>query len=211
MLERNILIIDDNLNVETVYIPIYNRKISNLKKNDPKWKDYSFNFKYCSSMKSALEYLSIPSTYVDVLVVDYEFNGETTFADGTAFVEYVRNHINRYCQIIFYTMQGASSIAVNEWAKLVNSDVFRFIDKRTSDNELAHAIFEAATKRNPIVESLERFWIKYSAMLEAYSYTFDGESITFKEIINHIRMDDEIGRVFIEKLMHKSILTNIEL
>jgi len=211
MLERNILIIDDNQNIETVYIPIYKRKISKLKKDDPKWKNYKFNFKYCSSMKSALEYLSEPSTYVDVLVVDYDYNGETTFADGTAFVEHVRNHINRYCQIIFYTMQGLSSISVNEWAKLVNSDVFRFIDKRTSDNVLAVAIFDAATKRNPIVESLERFWTKYGAMLETYTYTFDGRSITFEEIINHIRMDDEIGRVFIEKLMHKAVLTNIEI
>ena len=211
MLERNIVIIDDNPNVETVYIPIYNRKISKLKKADSNWNSYSFNFKHFSTMKAALEYLSKSSSYVDVLVVDYDYNGETTFSDGTAFVEYVRNHINCYCQIIFYTMHGASSIAVNEWAKLVNSDVFRFIDKRTNDNALAAAIFEAATKRNPIVESLERFWTKYRTMLETYTYTFDGESITFEEIINHIRMDDELGRVFIEKLMHKAILTNIEI
>lgn len=210
MLERNILIIDDNPNVEAVYIPIYNRKIAKLKMADSKWNNHRFNFKHFSSMKSALEYLSKPTSYVDVLVVDYDYNGETTFADGTAFVEYVRNHINRYCQIIFYTMQGASSIAVNEWAKLVNSDVFRFVDKRTDDNALAAAIFDAATKRNPIVESLERFWTKYSTMLETYTYTFGGKSITFEEIINHIRMDDEIGRMFIEKLMHKAILINIE-
>lgn len=211
MLERNILIIDDNQNVETVYIPIYNRKITKLKSADPKWNNYNFNFKHCDSMKAALEYLSESSNYVDVLVVDYDFNGETTFADGTAFVEHVRNHINRYCQIIFYTMQGTYSIAVNEWTRLVNSDVFRFVDKSTNDNTLAVAIYEAATKRNPIVESLERFWAKYSTMLETYTYTFDGEPITFEEIINHIRMDDKIGRVFIEKLMQKAILTNIEI
>ena len=146
-----------------------------------------------------------------MLVVDYDFNGERTFSDGTAFVEYVRENVNRYCQIIFYSMQGLSSIDVTEWARLVNSDVFRFVDKKLNDNLLAEAIFEAATKRNPIVESLERFWVKYSSMLETYTYTFDGQDVTFEEIINHIRMDDEIGRVFVEKLLHKSILRNIEI
>lgn len=211
MLERNILIIDDNLNVEKIYIPKYSKQIEKLKQAFPKWNDYMFCLKHCSSMKAALEYLSVPTNYVDVLVVDYDFNGETTFSDGTAFVEHVRKNVNRYCQIIFYSMQGMSSIDVNEWAKLVNSDVFRFVDKSAKDDLLAETIFEAATKRNPIVESLERFWSKYSTMLESYSYTFDGQSVTFEEIINHIRMDDEIGRVFVEKLLHKSILTNIEI
>ena len=210
MLERNILIIDDNARVKEVYIPAYLSRINTLKKGSEKWSKYLFNIIHLSSMKATLEYLSDPTHSIDVLVVDYDFNGETTFTNGTAFVKYIREQINRYCQIIFYTMQGPSNIDVEEWTALVNSDVFRFIDKSTDDNILGEVIFEAATRRNPIVESLEHFWCRYRTMLETYTYTFSGQAITFEEIICHIRMDDEIGRVFVEKLLQKAILLNTD-
>ncbi len=211
MLERNILIIDDNKRVKETYIPAYLSKINMLKSASGKWSKYQFNIDHCSSMKAALDYLSDSENFVDVLVVDYEFNGETTFSNGTAFVRYIREKINRYCQIVFYTMQGLSNIDVEEWVALVNSDVFKFVDKSTKDDILGEVIFEAATRRNPIVESLERFWCKYGTMLETYTYTFDGQAITFEEIISHIRMDDDIGRVFIEKLLQKAVLMNTEI
>ena len=108
-------------------------------------------------------------------------------------------------------MQGLSIIDTDEWASLVNADVFKFVDKSASDDILGKTIFEAATLRNPIVESLERFWLKYETLLGTYTYTFEGQTITFAEIINHIRMDDDAGRVFIEKLLQKAILMNVEL
>lgn len=211
MLERNILIVDDNSRIKNVYIPMYSRQIDSLKANSEKWKNYRFNINHCESMKLALDYLSNSKNCVDVLVVDYDFNGETTFSNGTAFVNYIRKSINRYCQIIFYTMQGLSIIDTDEWASLVNADVFKFVDKSASDDILGKTIFEAATLRNPIVESLERFWLKYETLLGTYTYTFEGQTITFAEIINHIRMDDDTGRVFIEKLLQKAILMNVEL
>lgn len=211
MLERNILIVDDNTRVEEVYIPAYLSRITTLKQNSEKWSKYQFNIMHLPSMKTAIEYLSDAMHSVDVLVVDYEFNGETTFTNGTAFVKYIREQINRFCQIIFYTMQGISNIEVDEWTALVNSDVFRFVDKSTDDNILGEVIFEAATKRNPIVESFEHFWCRYKAMLENYTYTFSGKAITFEEIICHIRMDDEIGRVFVEKLLQRAILLNTDI
>lgn len=211
MLERTILIIDDNKRVKETYIPAYLSKINALKSTSEKWSKYQFNIDHCSSMKVALDYLSDSKNYVDVLVVDYDFNGETTFSNGTAFVRCIREKINRYCQIVFYTMQGLSNIDVEEWAALVNSDVFKFVDKSAKDDILGEVIFEAATRRNPIVESLERFWCKYGTMLETYTYTFDGQPITFEEIISHIRMDDDIGRIFIEKLLQKAVLMNTEI
>lgn len=211
MLERNILIIDDNKRIRDIYIPAYLGKINELKNASEKWSKYQFNIEHCPSMQAALDYLSAPKNFIDVLVVDYEFNGETTFSNGTAFVKHIREKINRYCQIVFYTMQALPNIDVTEWAELVNSDVFMFVDKSTNDDILGKVIFEAATRRNPIVESLERFWGKYGTMLETYRYTFDGQAITFEEIINHIRMDDELGRTFVEKLLQKSILINTEI
>ena len=211
MLERNILIIDDNPRIEKVYIPAYLKTINELKAASEKWAKYSFNLTHCPSMQTALEYLSVSSNYVDVLVVDYDFNGETTFSNGTAFVKHIREKINRVCQIVFYSMHGTTSIEIDEWAALVNSDVFQFVDKSEDASIMGKVIFDAATRRNPIVESLERFWCQYEAMLNTYNYKVGGMKISFEEIICHIRMDDEIVRTFIEKLLRKAILLNTEI
>lgn len=211
MLERNILIVDDNTRIQSVYIPAYSFEIDSLKNASEKWQQYNFNLIHRASMKEALAYLSEISNCVDVLVVDYDFNGETTFSSGTAFVKHIREKINRYCQVVFYTMQGIGSIDKQDLVDLVNSDVFKLVDKSDDLSEMAGILFEAATLRNPIVESLEHFFIKYSTMLQHYKYTLGGESVSFDEIINHIRMDDVQGRAFIEKLLQKAVLldTNI--
>lgn len=211
MLERNILIVDDNTRIQSVYIPAYSLEIDSLKNTSEKWQQHNFNLIHRASMKEALAYLSEISNCVDVLVVDYDFNGETTFSSGAAFVKHIREKINRYCQVVFYTMQGIGSIDKQELVDLVNSDVFKLVDKSDDHLEMARILFEAATLRNPIVESLEHFFIKYSTMLQTYKYTLGGEAVSFEEIINHIRMDDVQGRAFIEKLLQKAILldTNI--
>lgn len=211
MLERRILIVDDNADVSDVYIPAYINRIHLRKKESTKWINYNFILDHITSMKEALEYLNDVHNYVDVLVVDYDFNGESTFSDGAAFVKYIREMVNRYCQIVFYTMQGISYLEKKTLIDMVNADVFRLVDKSNGVDPFADVLFEAATTRNPIVESLERFFQKYSDMLETYEYRFDGETISFEEIIHHIRMDDRIGRVFIEKLLQKGILMNIEI
>ena len=213
MLERNIVIIDDNPRIEELYIPTYLEKINQLKKSNPKWSSYEFHIKHCAGMRRALDYLDNPNNIIDVLVVDYDFSTEShkPFSNGTVFVDHVRKNINRNCEIIFYTMQALGDIQLEDWVSLVNSDVFQFVDKSVDDSVLADAIFHAATRRNPVVESLERFMIKYGALLETYTYTFDGHTITFEEIINHIRMDDELGRMFVEKLLQKAILINTEI
>ena len=58
MLERNILIVDDNTRIKSVYIPAYSAEIDSLKNQSEKWKAYSFHLEHCSSMKEATEYLS---------------------------------------------------------------------------------------------------------------------------------------------------------
>ena len=213
MLERNIVIIDDNSRVKDLYVPIYLDRINQLKMETPKWASYEFHIEHCCGMSSALEYLGNSDNVVDVLVVDYDFSKEDRkpFSNGTLFVDHVRRSINRHCEIIFYTMQGLTDIQVEDWAALVNSDVYHFVDKSSDETVLGDVIFQAATRRNPVVESLERFMIKYEALLETYTYTFDGQVISFEEIIRHIRMDDKLGRVFVEKLLQKAILINTEI
>ena len=211
MLNRKILIIDDNPRVENVYIPSYTRHINQLKNNFPKWKEHDFLITHKNSMQSALEYLSAPENVVDVLVVDYDFGGERTFTNGTAFVKHIRENINRHCQIVFYTMQATDSIEKSELIDLINSDVYKFVDKSTNSSAMAQVIFDAATQRNPIVESLEKFMVNYQNLLNTYEYSFEGAKITFDEMINHIRMDNEIGRAFIEKLLQKGILLSTDI
>ena len=106
MLERNVVIIDDNERVEELYIPIYLDRINQLKNADPKWSFYEFHIKHCAGMGPALEYLGDSNNIVDVLVVDYDFSTESRkpFSNGTVFVGHVRKNINRNCEIIFYTM-----------------------------------------------------------------------------------------------------------
>lgn len=211
MLERNILIVDDNMRIRSIYIPAYLDKIEKLKQGSTKWKNYHFNLVHKISMKEALEYLSDNTSYVDVLVVDYDFGGENTFTSGTSFIKCIREKINRYCQIVFYTMQGLGSIEKEELVELVNSDVFKIVDKCDDTSVMAETLFEAATRRNPIVESLEKFLIKYRTLLKTYKYTLNGKDISYEEIINHIRMDDEIGRVFVDKLLQKAILIDTDI
>ncbi|MBR5424353.1 MAG: hypothetical protein IK108_10120 [Clostridia bacterium] len=209
MLERIVLIVDDNKNIESVYIPAYKSEISKMDLG--KWADYKFTFIHKSSMKEAQEYLSDIQNCVDVLVVDYDFGGEKTFPNGADFVKYVRESVNRYCQIVFYTMQGIDSIDKRELVDLVNSDVFQLVDKSSGNDIMAKAIFAAATRCNPIVESIERFYLGHSHLLSTYRYTVFEEKTTFDDIINHIRMDDKIGRQFVEKLLNKAVLQSVDL
>ena len=211
MLERNIVIVDDNKNVKTIHIPAYLGTINQLKQASSKWKNYDFKLHHIPSMREAQNYLEDKKNCVDVLVVDFDFNGERTFASGAAFVKYVRNKLNRYCQIVFYTMQGITCIDKDELVDLINSDVYKILDKSTDTQEVARTLFDAATLRNPMVESLEYFYTRYSALLQTYDYSFAGQKMTFEEIIGHIRMDDEIGRTFVEKLLQKAILREIKI
>lgn len=211
MLERTILIIDDNEHIDRLFIPLYLRSINEAKKTDPKWNQYTFTLLHKQSMLEARQYLENKNNAVDVLVVDYDFSGETTFQNGTSFVKYVRENLNRYCQIVFYTMQGIGCIEKQELVDLINSDVFKLVDKSDSHTDLGLVIFEAATYCNPIVESLERFFIKYKSLLSNYSYMFGGKDIKLEDIIMHIRMDDDIGRAFVDRLLQKGILLNIDI
>lgn len=212
MIDRVILIVDDNPNIERVYFPNYKKWIQIFKNNNIKWKDYSFQFIHIINMDEALEYMQSTTNIVDVLVVDYNFNNTSQFETGAAFIKFVREKINRYCQIIFYTMQSTTTFSINELVDLINSDVYKMIDKSiVGDNSLIEAIFNAATERNPFIESLESFFIKYDKLLESSRYSVMGESITFSQLINHIRMDDKEGRILLEKLLQKAILSSIDI
>jgi hypothetical protein len=53
----------------------------------------------------------------------------------------------------------------DEFLSLINSDVYKMLDKSQDYTTIGNIIFEAAIKCNPVVLSLERFFIKYETLL----------------------------------------------
>jgi len=210
MFERIIWIIDDDPKVEETLIENYKVRIENIKKSFVQWQNCDFKLFYLPSLSLAKQHLE-ENSLVDVLVVDYDFNGEVAFKNGSEFVTYVREKINKQCRIIFYTMQGIKIVENEELVSLINSDVYLMIDKSLGNDIMAKAIFEAAISCSPVVLSLERFFYQYRNILNKTKYNVFDREFALDEIINHIRMDDEIGRAFIDKLLYKAIIKETEL
>ena len=207
MFNRIILLIDDDIKVEETSIKNYLLRINALKK-ETDYEHYSFQFLYSPTIADAKKRLN-SGQIVDVLVVDYQFLNETE--TGADFIKYVRSVVNRQCRIIFYTMQALDTIRREELKELLNSDVAGMVDKYDDNSRLARMIFEAAIAQSPIIVSLERFFDKYKDILGSYRYTVDKNEYTLYELIDHIRMDDAVGRIFTNKLLYKAIIKETDM
>ncbi|MBQ3543380.1 MAG: hypothetical protein IJA34_00070 [Lachnospiraceae bacterium] len=210
MFERVILLIDDNPKTESIYKVSYERYIKEIQEQNEKYAHYKFEFKFFPDMKSAKEFM-LKNNLVDVLVVDYDLGTGDIFQNGAEFIKFVRENVNKQCRIIFYTMQEKHSIETSELIAMINSDVYKMIDKASNTKAISQIIFDAAIKCDPIVHSLENFFLKYKNILSVNSYTYESQEVTIDEIIAHIRMDDEMGRYFIDKILYTSILSNIKI
>ncbi len=208
MNERNIYIVDDDKYVAQ-HIVSYEMILRKIKASRPEIKDIAFKFDYSESIEDAKEKLS-SGRVVDVLIIDYRFTNSNE--DGGKLIDYIRKEINKHCRIIFYTINGLEDIPNGDFVSLINNHIFKIVDKaRTEDEDFVNIIVEAALDCDPIVLSLERFWNEYRALLSTYKYSFMGESLPFDKVIEHIRMDDEIGRSIIEKMLHKAIISSVSL
>lgn len=210
MYERNILIVDDNKNISTLYIPQYNEIAEELRKNKEQLVNYELIFTAEQSIESAIAKLNEKSM-IDVLIIDYRFNNSSDGKNGADLVKYVRDNINKHCRVIFYTMHEVESIPPTDMISLVNNQIYRFVDKGKMTNEgFVELIYEAAVSCDIVVTALERFWNDYKDILSESKYTFMNEEHSFEEVISHIRMDDEIGRSIIDKLFHKALIDSVE-
>ncbi len=210
MFNRKILIVDDETNIEKLFIPSYLEAAEEIKKENKDYRQYDLEFKHIVSIEETIEYLKTQAI-VDVLIIDYKFNNERNRRTGVDLIKFVRENINKHCRVIFYTMNELAGIAANEYVQLINNQVFRIVDKANCSNlEFTKIIFEAVADCDVIVNSLERFWIEYGEIFKYYKYTFLGEEQKFSDILNHIRMDDKIGRVIIDKLVHKALIDSVE-
>lgn len=210
MYDRNILIVDDSTRVKTLYIPQYEQISKHIKESSEEYGQYELNFYSQETIDSAINCLK-QGLMVDVLVIDYKFNNSLDGKNGTYLVDYVRKNINKHCRVLFYTMHEVESIPHADIVSLINNQIYKFIDKgKTSNEEFVKIVFEAAISCDIIVTALERFWEQYKDILINSKYTFMNNDYDFDEVINHIRMDDEIGKVIIDKLLHKALIELIE-
>lgn len=210
MFNRKILIVDDNTNIEKLYIPSYLEAAEEIKTQNERYSQYDLEFKHIVSIDDAIGYLKTQAI-VDVLIIDYKFNNESNKRSGVDLIKFVRENINKHCSVIFYTMNELAGISPESYVQLINNQVFKIVDKANcNDFEFTKIIFEAVVDSNVIVDSLEKFWMEYKEVFEHYSYTFLGEEQKFSDILNHIRMDDAIGRTIIDKLVHKALIDSVE-
>lgn len=210
MFNRKILIVDDESNIETLYIPDYLEAANEIKEQNERYSQYDLEFKHIVSIDGAIEYLKTQAL-VDVLIIDYKFNNEHNRKSGVDLIKFVRENINKHCRVIFYTMNELAGIPPASYVQLINNQIFRIVDKANCSNfEFTKIIFEAVADCDIIVNSLERFWLEYKDVFEHYKYTFLSEEQKFSDILNHIRMDDEIGKTIIDKLVHKALIESVE-
>lgn len=211
MLKRNVLFIDDNID-ERIYPQRYIRIANELKKRNEKYSEYDLEFLSVNSIEKAKKLLEEGNQIVDILIIDYQFDNSTINENGSDLVDFIRKKINKRCKIVFYTMNNINSISREELINLIDNDVYRIIDKsQIEDDELVDIIFKASMDGDMLVSALERFWNEYGDALDETTYEVLGETISFKEIIRHIRLDDEIGRVFADKFMHKALLEAVQI
>lgn len=210
MYKRNVLIVDDNDRIANFYIPQYEEIAGRLREESEGYRDYELVFDSVQSINAAKEYLR-QGNIVDVLIIDYRFNNSDLYQNGADLVKYVRENSNKHCRVIFYTMHEVSDIPNEDMVNLINSQIFRLVDKgRTSEAEFIRTIYEAAVDCDVIVASMEHFMEEYSELLEQCDYTFMGEQYKISDIITHIRMDDQVGRSIVDKLLYKALIDSVE-
>ncbi len=210
MFTRKILIVDDEVNIEALYIPAYVDEIEKIKQTHEEYCNYKLEFKHIVSIEGAVEYLQ-SEAIVDVLIIDYKFNNNGNKKTGVDLIKFIRENINKHCKVIFYTMNALSGIPFDSYIELINNQVFRIVDKaHCNDYDFSKIILEAAVDCDFIVNSLENFWIEYGEVFNTYQYTFLGEKQNFSELLNHIRMNDKIGKSIVNKLMHKALIDSVE-
>lgn len=210
MFSRKILIVDDEANIEKLFIPSYLEEAEKIQKQNEKYSQYDLVFKHIVSIEEAIKYLNTQAL-VDVLIIDYKFNNEHNRRSGVDLIKFVRENINKHCRVIFYTMNELAGIPAESYVQLINNQVFRIVDKANcTDYEFTKIIFEAVADCDVIVNSLEKFWMDYKEVFENYKYSFLGEEHKFPDILNHIRMDDIIGKTIVDKLVHKALIDSIE-
>lgn len=220
MVDRKILVVDDNKHTEEVieeYLEIYEELHEKYNFR------YKIEFVWEDSIDSALERLNNKMEVIDVAVIDYDFTNDISGKKGIHLVKKIRETINKRCKIVFYSMHGLAFIGKEEFVNLINNDVFRFISKsgetlslkyeevgEKADQLIVEAIIDALDSSDPISNTLENYLINYYDVIKNVKISVDGKEYSIKELINAIRLYEEPGNTFVANLLEMSIAELLE-
>lgn len=222
MLERNILIIDDEEDTE-ISIDAYKDIFSDLKKD--LGLNYSLKFYWEKSISDAKKILEDKRMNFDCLLIDYDFPNEVVPQKGIHLVKKIRESINKRCKIVFYTMHAPHELNQLEFIDLINNDIFRFVPKdgdvlslnykntgfNKSDQLIVEAIIDSLNDVNPISVALESFLMNYKNSSGNIVLNIEGVEYSIEEVLNSIRLYENPGNRFVQNLLEMSIIDYLEM
>jgi len=217
-LTRNVLIVDD-AELEQV-IRQYNSIFIALKKEYSL--NYDLNFIHVKLFDEAISKLKSDEDIFDVLLIDYDIKSAGNTQTGDELVKVIRETVNKHCKIIFYTMGDLSRIFAdrNELISLFNHGLFRFLSKDLSTKNpkafgpgplqlRVESIIEAIDNIDFIQLTLERYFAEYGEFIKDERISVEGNDYSIKDLINLIRRDDNVGRIYKNNLSESIILYSL--
>lgn len=223
MLERNILIIDDDEDTEIISINAYKDIFRVLKEKEKL--NYNLNFFWESSIPDALDRLNKKEEVFDILVIDYDFPNDYLSQKGIDLVKRIREAINKRCKIVFYTMHAPHEINQSVFIELINNDIYRFVPKdgdmldlkyfetnnNKSDQLIVEAIIDAISDSDPISQALEKYMVEYKEILNKVKINVDGKDCTIEEVLESVRLYGDLGNKFVSNLLQMSIIDHFDI
>lgn len=230
-MKRNILVIDDDSDLDLICND-YEELFNIIKTNDELTMHTELKFTTCKSIVEAVSLLKTSDKVFDVLLVDYDFNDNSDglLRNGIELIQEIRNSFNKRVQILFYTMHPLSEISKEEYYILLNQGITNFILKdainiersltlplvqhfNPSDQIVVEAIYHALIKYsqsdNPIITGLELFLNRYKKISSSSYIEINSNKYSVDEIIRAIRLDEEIGRRYIEMVISQSLMSTV--
>lgn len=218
---RNVLIVDDSKNIGMdlkQYNSIFKKMKNDTDINDI---DYELIFYHEEIYGEAINLLKSTKVF-DVLLIDYDLSSAGNSKDGKDLVTEIRTSINKHCKIIFYTM-GELSTVFPDRQKLIdlfNQGIYKFLSKdlRTNSQKIygskthqlrVEAIIEAIENIDYVQLALEKYFIKFEAIIQDEKILIDGKQFEIKEIIDSIKRDDDTGRKYKRNLAESLIIQNM--
>lgn len=218
-IQRNILIVDDSKNIDRD-IKSYNYIFGKLK--EVRDLDYNLIFYSRKKYEEAIELLQDPDIVFDVVIVDHNLSEGGNEHFGDDLIQEIRQHINKHCKLIFYSMGDLAEIFPNrlDLINLFNLGIFRFLSKdmSTSNTPLfgsgqmqlrVETIIDAIQDIDFVQVTLERYFAEYREVISDEMITVAGRNYSVNEIINLIKKDADEGRLYKSNLAESVIIHNI--
>lgn len=218
-LSRNVMIVDDSKNLGGE-IKQYNHIFKHIK--NERQLEFSINFIPVQKYEEAIELLEHGKDTYDVLIIDYDLRQAGNVKYGSELVKEIRERINKYCKLIFYTMGDLTEIFPNrnDLINLFNQGIYRFISKDTKSNSVnqyglselqirVETIIEAIENIDFVQVSLEKYFLEYADIINDERIRVQGKEYSINEIITFIKKDEKTGRLYKGNLAESIIIHNI--